>query len=373
MTKEEIADELKKANVEGYKKALKDLAENEYLDIRSYRAELDWEAETKSSKSEWSEWWDKNSSALIAVIGVLVVAFLGFCTNSKQIEQKDTELNQKTTELQQKDKEIQTTNAKTLGELIEKLSSENPLIRRYATFAAVGLDIKDFDKYVISSLKSPEDAETLEILLDRKKEQIESFEKNIKNPETDDNLKKQKDELQNLKKQLAELYARLSEAKRIEASKNAVAQTGLLEQSKQFANKALINDEKNVRATYQLAAINRDINIAEAIKGFEKVVELLKDDPGRASNEFFQKANLNLTWLYKKLSDDEALKSERDKNLNKARCYSAQTIDIYNTAGQDNYLFGKENGKLKEENFVNASTIVNPDKKTVHENCLDIK
>lgn len=361
---------LEEARIIGYNEALEDLADKDEVSLASYKAKLLLKGKTKSSKSEW---WDKNSSALIAVIGTIIVAFFGFYNTNKQIDQKDAEIKQKTAEIEQKNKEIQITNAKTLGGLVEKLSSENPLVKRYAAFAAISLDIKDFDKYVISSLKSPDDAETLEILLERKKEQVDFYEANNKAPEQDDNLKKQKAELQNLKRQLAELYAQLSEKKRTEASNNINNQTTLLSESKQFADKSLSNDESNIRATYQLGAIVRDTDTAEAIKRFEKVIELLKDKSERNNNELFQKANLNLTWLYKKLSDSSKIQSEKDKNLNKAKCYSAQTIEIFEIIRQYEYLFGKDKGKLNEENFVNASNSVNPNKSNVHSNCLDIK
>ena len=168
MTKEEIAKEIKKAKIEGYNKAQKDFADksffqNQELNIKQYKTELDLEEETKSSKSGWL---DKYTPILIPVIATIVVSFFGFYGSCQQNSQKDKEI-------LQKDKEIESASAKTLGGLIEKLASDKPLERRYATFAAINLGIKDFDKYVMTSLSSTEDIGTFEILLDRLKKNQE--------------------------------------------------------------------------------------------------------------------------------------------------------------------------------------------------------
>jgi tetratricopeptide (TPR) repeat protein len=158
MAKKITDQEKKEARLEGYRQALKDFADNDELNIKSYKANLDLEEVTKKSSSD--EWWDKNSSALIAVIGTIIVAFFGFWNSCDQNRQKDRELGLKNIELA-------SNNTKMLGDLIEKLASDKPLERRFATFAAMNLNVKDFDKYVISSLNSVEDAGTLEILLGR--------------------------------------------------------------------------------------------------------------------------------------------------------------------------------------------------------------
>jgi hypothetical protein len=195
----------------------------------------------------------KNLPGITALAVALSAVYFGVIQSDQKAyelrltkELKETEL--KLTEMQKKT-ELEITKAKSLGDLVDKLSSENQSVRKFAVFAAIGLGMDDFNKQFIDSVSdsdtSDANIETLKLLF----EKIESGYLKIR-----------------IRKKLSRLFTIKAESSAKSSQENAG----------NFARQA-IEYFSNALAEYRLGEIEKERNLETGLAHFEAALTALKN------------------------------------------------------------------------------------------------
>lgn len=166
----------------------------------------------------------------------------------------------------QKNDELEITKVKTLNEIVGRLSSNVPLERKYAVFAATSLKMKDFDEYVLDSLNSLEYIETLEIVI-------------------------KKGDLSNEIKQKG-----LMTISRLYATKAEELKESDPDKSKEYLKLATEKYPVNAQARYRLGRFVDKVNLDGAIEFYKKALS----DESDPLNAYRKEADLRIS-IYERL------------------------------------------------------------------------
>ena len=305
---------MRRARAEGYEIALKDIASGKAIEEIQAETFLQ---KGNTIKNKIFNFFRRNSININTVSTAAVALFIGLTGAVFSYFQYDINKEMVETEKQKREFDLKVSKTSALSELIPSLTSENAQTRGFAYSALFALenDIDELEKIAERSI-NPADAEIFEDLVKRFEKMNHEPKKSEKNTE---NVENQPIDLaESHKKHLAELNTKLVElyAKRAENNlQNWSLETdwnkkkSLLKNIKSDVKKAFDKTPDNARAEFVNAILFRDAenDKESAVKRFEKVIELLKDDKNR-DDDMYLLSFLNLATLYK---------FTEDKDLNK--------------------------------------------------------